>query len=135
MDEHGRMEDRLAEVWADVAQRDRDGLREQKARRDGGSSNQYGHDLHGAIQRGWANRARRLCSEAMDANGNRAGIPSPERRARFGFALTLASLIQAAAERGVTAEQIRDGVQDALNCTNSLSIKGIVKRYGPEEAA
>lgn len=82
-------------------------LREQHETGDDRGS--YGHDLFQAIRRGWRNKAKASCVEAMKYQRN-AGCHTD----RSAFAMAFSTLVQAAAEAGVDEAGVRSSVERAL---------------------
>lgn len=126
---------KVVEGW--LSDDERENISARKEKHDTGARySGYGHDLMAAIARGHRNRARELAHAMMyrhllsagygDANG-----PHP-MKPRSQFAMALSSLIDAAAEKGVTEEEIRWALQNDLDSDDALSIAASVKRYGPK---
>lgn len=103
-------------------------LRERRLAGD--TSAYYGHDLLGAISRGRDAQARLKIREAIELEGQR--FPEGERRAKMGAGMAMHAFIDAAAELGLTADQIRRILQRELDCDDSTRIEKRVEKYGPK---
>lgn len=122
------------EAYARVAQyldpQERQHIAELRERRlSGDTSAYYGHDLLSAVSRGRSNQARLKLREVMELEGLR--FPEGERRARMGVGMAMHAFVDAAAQLGLTAEQIRYILQRELDCDDSTRIEKRVEKWGP----
>lgn len=123
------------EAYARVAQflepQERVRIAELRERRlAGDTSAYYGHDLMSAISRGRSNQARIKLREVMELEGLR--FPEGERRARMGVGMAMHSFIDAAAELGLTADEIRRILRREADCDDSTRIEKRVEKHGPK---
>jgi hypothetical protein len=93
----------------------------------------YGHDLVTAVARGWRNKAIAAAHESMRCMGRASAYGGePRDHISVDFAGALHSLVVAGAERGLTADQIRQWLQRELDCYDSGSIEKRVARAHKE---
>lgn len=87
----------------------------------------YGHDIYGAIQRGHQRRAEECLNDALRHMSQR-GSKTP----RFMFSMALNGLFAVTARMGITAEEIREVLNRALERTDSLTIEHYIEKYAHE---
>lgn len=93
----------------------------------------YSHDIFGAINRGHSRRAEECLEDALHHMGQQRSSDTPPRSPRFMFAMALTGLFKVAARMGITAEEIRETLQRALDRTDSLSIEHYVEKYANQQ--
>jgi hypothetical protein len=121
-------EARYAEVVDYVPAAEREKLARLKAEREAGRPNYYGHDLYGAIRRGWRNRARQSCREAADSMVKSGWGRSPRAR----LTALLYCVIENAGEEGITEEEVRAALQRMLDANDSTRIAKLIERNAGE---
>lgn len=128
-DDLGRYERSLADVVDEVPAAEHQHLAEQRARREAGQPNHYGHDLIGAVKRGWRKRARATCREAGDMLVKAGWKDAPRPR----FVALLYCLIENAGEEGITEEEVRRSLQRFLDANDATSIAKLITRHEEED--
>lgn len=126
-------EERYREVRDFLTPEDREHIATLRQRRlDGDESAYFGHDLRGAISRGLANKATAKARELLALQRQRGGGTDEHRLSRFAFSMGMHSMIDAAAQTGLTAEEIRSVLQRELDCNDSTRIEKRVEKHHPD---
>lgn len=103
-------------------------LRERRLAGD--TSAYYGHDLMGAISRGHDAQSRIKLREAMELQAQR--FARNDNKTKLGVGMAMHLFVDAAAELGLTADEIRHILQRELGCNDSTRIEKRVEKHHPE---
>lgn len=120
-------ERRYREIEPYVPEKDRVNVEALRDEREAGNKyNAYGHDLFGAVRRGWRRKAREHVAKAADCMVEAGWRDAPRLR----FSALLYVLIEQAGTEGATEDEVRRTLQRMLDAEDASRIEKLLERAG-----